>query len=827
MLTPRSLLALLLLLVTAVALAQSPPPPAPRSLPQHAAAPPSLLVSVLDENGVAVPAAVVVLTDTQTGAVRRSPTDFAGRVRFPALPPGTYSVRVEKPGFYVFNTPAIEFPATQIVETVLTHQQEVKETVNVTAAAAHTIQPAQTASTGTLTGNEVINVPYPTSRDVRNILRFIPGVVQDNTGQFHVDGAADYQNLQLLDGFNITDPVSGALNMRFSADAVRAIDVERSRVSARYGRESGGVMAFTTGMGDDRFRFSATNFIPSVQNKKGLSFDKFVPRATFSGPLRKGKAWFFLAPEFEYDQDIVKELPAGADRNHVLRGSNLAKVQVNLTPRNILTGSFLYNRLHSSHDGLNPFQPLSVTQDLDSNAFLFGLRDQQYFQNGVLAEVALGWSQFEDLSRPMGPAAMIITPEGLLGNYFKVSKDHGQRLEGMANVFLPPISRWGKHELLFGTDSDHVRATQFHDRRPIFILREDSTLQRETTFSPAHPLAVDNLELGAYAQDRWTPAKPLLLELGLRWDWNRLVNHLTTAPRLAATYMLGADTKLSAGLGWYYDNTPLAFFAAPLDGERFDTEFAADGVTPLGPPVTTRFRLNRSLLQPPRFLNYSVAVERKLPAAIYLRAEYIRKRGTHEFVFLNTTSAPLGGDFLLTNSRQDHFDSFQVTVHRSFKEQYELFAAYTRSSVRSNEVFDFNLDNPVFSAQGAGPYPWNTPNRFISWGYVPIPHTKKWALAYSMEMHSGFAFSAVNDNQQVVGRPNSYRFPAFLTIDPFIEYRFRLRGHDLAIRVGSEDVTGRRNPTSVNNNINSPQFLTFSGVSGRAFTARIRFLGHK
>jgi hypothetical protein len=31
----------------------------------------------------------------------------------------------------------------------------------------------------------------------------------------------------------------------------------------------------------------------------------------------------------------------------------------------------------------------------------------------------------------------------------------------------------------------------------------------------------------------------------------------------------------------------------------------------------------------------------------------------------------------------------------------------------------------------------------------------------------------------------------------------------------------------VNNNIQSPQFGTFSGFDGRAFTARIRFLGRK
>jgi hypothetical protein len=48
-----------------------------------------------------------------------------------------------------------------------------------------------------------------------------------------------------------------------------------------------------------------------------------------------------------------------------------------------------------------------------------------------------------------------------------------------------------------------------------------------------------------------------------------------------------------------------------------------------------------------------------------------------------------------------------------------------------------------------------------------------------------------------------------------------------AVRGGFNNITGRRNYTLVNNDINSPGFLTFSNYQGRAFTGRIRFLGKK
>jgi len=72
-----------------------------------------------------------------------------------------------------------------------------------------------------------------------------------------------------------------------------------------YGRASGGIISFRSGMGDDRFRFKATNFIPSFKDRQGLTFDKFVPRFTFSGPLRKRAAWFYDGLELEYNNVVI------------------------------------------------------------------------------------------------------------------------------------------------------------------------------------------------------------------------------------------------------------------------------------------------------------------------------------------------------------------------------------------------------------------------------------------------------------------------------------------------------------------------------------------
>src|SRR3954470_599949 len=289
----------------------------------HAQAP-KLLVTVSDENGVVVPGALVFLQVTPQSVALRCETDFSGTCQFSGVSAATGQLRVEKVGFYSLRLPSLQLAAH--LDVTLAHLQEIRETVSVTESPA-AIDPAQVSKQEVLTGLDIVNIPYPSTRDYRNVLNFIPGVVQDTTGQPHLDGAQTYQALTLLDGFNITQPANGLLLARVATDALRSVNVETSRISPEYGKASGGVLALNTGIGDDHYRFAATNFLPSFQTRKGFSLDKVDPRFTFSGPIRRGKMWFFDAADGEYDNVIIKELPDGADHDAVWRIGNLAKVQ--------------------------------------------------------------------------------------------------------------------------------------------------------------------------------------------------------------------------------------------------------------------------------------------------------------------------------------------------------------------------------------------------------------------------------------------------------------------------------------------------------------------
>ena len=421
---------------------------------------------------------------------------------------------------------------------------------------------------------------------------------------------------------------------------------------------------------------------------------------------------------------MFPELPEGADTNHLIRGSNLAKAQVNLTPANIFSGGLLTNDYHSPYDGLSTLTPQESTTKRDTIAWLPYVRDQYSFKNGALLEAGFGVLRFRDGYEPHGDSPYELTPEVAQGSYFENEVSHSQREEGMVALYLPPQHWAGRHDLKAGIELNHVGFDENVSRAPVNYLREDGTLERQSVFPVQPPFARHNLETGAYVQDRWLAHPGLLVESGLRFDWDEIVRRPLFSPRVAVVYSPpGSETKtkLSAGIGLYYEHTQLEYLTRALAGVRYDTYYAADGTTPIDGPLQTVFEANDASLTQMRAINWSLGIERKLPGDIYASANFLEKRIQDGFVYANQNGpSALSGQYLLTNGRHDHYNSFEVDARRTFANGYTLFASYTRSSATTNAALNYGPTVSVLGPQQSGPLPWDTPNRLISWGWLPL-----------------------------------------------------------------------------------------------------------
>ena len=259
-------------------------------------------------------------------------------------------------------------------------------------------------------------------------------------------------------------------------------------------------------------------------------------------------------------------------------------------------------------------------------------------------------------------------------------------------------------------------------------------------------------------------------------------------------------------------------------------------------PVATNFLVFDHLLEAPYYRTASASVERKLRGEIYFKAGYTRRTGARGLVFeplLPESGATFyqNATFLLSNTRRDRYDAFDIGLRRTFAKQFEWSLGYTRSRARTNAAVQYDLENPIFALQAPGPLAWDSPNRIRSWGWAPLPYhflpdklqvlVRNTTAALLVEYRTGFPFNVVDQAGFLVGSPLGMRYPGYFTANVALERQFRAMHYLWAWRCGMDNLTNSRNPNAVENTLGTPEFLTYYRGPGRAVNVRLRFLGRK
>jgi outer membrane receptor protein involved in Fe transport len=188
--------------------------------------------------------------------------DPAGAFECRLTAAGDYSVDVEREGFFTLKRRAVQLaPGLNEIQFVLNPLREVFESVDVNASAA-TVDLDRAAPEKSLHGTDILAIPYPTTNNLKNALRILPGVIQDSRGGIHINGGTEEQTLYTLDGFTVNDPLTGRLESRVSVEAVQSVEVLSGAFAAEYGKGSSGVLAISTQSGTDKWRYWARTSFP-------------------------------------------------------------------------------------------------------------------------------------------------------------------------------------------------------------------------------------------------------------------------------------------------------------------------------------------------------------------------------------------------------------------------------------------------------------------------------------------------------------------------------------------------------------------------------------
>ena len=776
----------------------------------------------------------------QSTPATQAVTNPTGEFRAAFTAPGRYLISAVENGFFpVTDRPADLGVGPNEIILTLNHIRNTSESVNVQASTSP-VDVEETEMAHQLNGLQIFEIPYPSTHDLRNAMPLMPGVVQDQTGTVHFDGGAPNQTQYLLDGFNISDPLTGTFNTHLSVEAVRALDFKSGRYSPEYGKGSAGTLAIHTETGDDTFRYSGTDFVPGLDTSGGLHIGAYTPRLNFSGPIVKGRAWFSDNIDGNYNQLFVPDLPSGQNMRTSYGGSNLLHTQVNLTPANILFADVLFNITITPNSNLGALDPIPTTIDLRNREWFFSAKDQVYITRGTLLE--FGVSDLRTFARqiPQGQLPYIFTLNGRQGNYYIDSTQESERRQFLSNLFLPSFHWLGTHQLKAGVDLDRLDYSQNTRRTSFEEVGLGGTVLRRVVFAGSGALERPSLEASSYIVDNWKIKPNLVVEAGLRQDWDELVRDLVFAPRVAASYAPFGwkKTKVTGGYSILYDSTTPQSFSQPLDQYSLSTLYNPDGSVQSGPAATV-FVINRRGLEMPRYQAWSLGVQQLLPGKILLTVNLLRKRGSHGYTYINELNPDMPPPpdlvaqynttqfesiYQLESRRTDRYDSAEFTVHQGFGKGYEWMASYTRSHAFSSAVENVTVDQPLLITDNSGPLPWDTPNRFLSWGYLPTPF-QHWAIAYLFETRSGFPFSVQDEVGRVLGSADSFRYPRYLNLNLHLEWTTHLFGYRFALRGGLNNVTDHNNYTVVNNTYGSPNFMAFYGSLGRHFVVRLRWLG--
>jgi hypothetical protein len=783
---------------------------------------------VLDENNAAVSGARVVLRPVAAGlsAPDAVATGPAGRftLRLPAK--GPYKVNVTHDGFFALENQTVDIEdPTQSLQLVLNHAHEVFERIEVRAD-SNAIDVDQTASEKTLTNMQILNVPY-VGRDLGSALKLLPGVVQDALGDFHLSGSSVNQVMYTLDGFNIGDPVSGRLNTRLNIDSVRSVQYSTGRYSPEYGKGSAGVVAFDTQMGTDRFRYSATNFVPGIDTATGPHIGTWSPRFGISGPIRKGRAWYSESIDGEYTQTVVEDVK-DHNRTPASRVDNLLRTQVNLTPGTLLYFSFLVNGTSAPGAGLSALDPYSTTINRRTRTWFASVKAEKYLARG--ARIEWGYAEDRTFSRtiPQGSDFYRITPYGRDGNFYVDSRDEARRGQLLVNYSAAPMRLAGTHQIRMGADLDRLDYQRDVRRTGYEQYGIDGRIINRVTFGGSGVYSLPSAEAAWYVVDSWKPRPNLVIEPGLRQDWDELVRRAALSPRISVSYapFRWKNTKITGGYAITRDAVTLEEFSRPRDQYSLSTSFHSDGSIAFTGQKTL-FSIGPRPFEAPKFTNWTAGLEQKLPRNLLLAGSYQRKRGENGLTYVYSPPpypADVMAAFELKNFRRDTFDSAEVTLRQTFGRQFGWMASYTRSRALSNAVISLVVDQPIWVTDNFGRMPWDSPNRFLGWGYFPTPWPN-WAISCALDARDGYPFTVQTDHGVTVGEVNSHRLPFYFDLDLHLERRFRLGKHRVALRGGFNNITGHQNPNVVNNVIGASNYLSYYGSQGRHVVFRLRWLG--
>ncbi len=549
---------------------------------------------VTDSGGTPIAGARVTAVNTQTSAQREATTQSNGFYAMLGLVPAEYDVTARQIGMAPQRIHVrVLIGEVYPLDFRLAPSAIQIEAVTVVAAAGVETRTSEVATNVT---QQQINTLPSSSRNFLDLAVLAPGTTIQNdrlngTSRAFSAGAqaADQTNL-FIDGASYKNDLihGGSVGQDrsrgnpFPRNAVQEYRILTQNYKAEYQKASSAIITATTKSGGNEW---TGNAFYSYQNKDLVALDTFAratntPKPdynrnltglTLGGPLVKNRLRFFGSYEGNY-QNRSNQV------NIVPPTGYPALDTINFASRNGFAGSpfrstLVFGKLsyeasaHSSvefsvntrHEtDIRDFgAPDNIRRPLESgvhfrNDVTTGILKYNHFSGPWLNEAAISYQRSRDNPNPLPgsePVSRLFNnfPGGdaQLGPDITI-QDFTQKRIALRNDLSYSGLQWsGQHVIKTGVSMDFLnyRALKQNGIIPRFFFQpigHDATrpdsfkLPDRVEYRVGNPnFLADNMQVGAYVQDDWSPTPQLTLNLGIRWDYeSRALNfdYITPQP---------------------------------------------------------------------------------------------------------------------------------------------------------------------------------------------------------------------------------------------------------------------------------------------------------
>jgi hypothetical protein len=324
----------------------------------------TIIGSVKDPTGAAVPAATVTITEMNKGTASTYSTDPDGSFVAPFLIPGTYEVLVEVSGFrkHVRRGVVLQVNERARVDATL-EMGGLAEATEVVGLAPLTR--TDSAELGEVIEERAVRELPLNGRNFAALVYLVAGVTSGQAGEnlsgastFNPRGASNFNalgsqantNAWLLDGIDNNEYTFNTVIVQPTVEAVREFKVLTGTFSAEFGRGAG-VVSVSTKSGNNEWHgtafeylrheaFDAKNFF-ALPTAPKAPLDRHQFGGALSGPVRRNTTFFFLdysGIKENRGQVFVNTVPTEATRrgdfsNYRDRNGNLIPIYDPLTTR--------------------------------------------------------------------------------------------------------------------------------------------------------------------------------------------------------------------------------------------------------------------------------------------------------------------------------------------------------------------------------------------------------------------------------------------------------------------------------------------------------------